>query len=115
MNTKMWGPPGWKFLHTVTFNYPLSIDPMDKEQKQLSKDIKEMFENLQQTLPCKYCRVSFRKFMKELPIEPFLGCGKALTYWFYCMHNKVNCKLRGQEWELFMKRVTERINKSVIE
>ena len=105
MNTKMWGPPGWKLFHTVAFNYPLKIDFSNKEQKKLSEDIKAMFENLQYTLPCKYCRESFKGFLKELPIEPFLGCEKALTYWLYCMHNKVNNKLRGQEWELFVEKL----------
>ena len=41
----MWGPPGWKFLHTVTFNYPLSIDLSNSDHRKLVKHIKELFEN----------------------------------------------------------------------
>ena len=26
MITKIWGPPGWLFLHTVTMGYPYEID-----------------------------------------------------------------------------------------
>lgn len=109
----MWGPPGWKFLHTITFNYPLSINEEDEEQRKLAENIKIMFENYQNTLPCKYCRDSFKKFIKELPIEPFLGCEKALTYWFYCIHNKVNNKLRGQEWELFINQLHELLKNKI--
>jgi Erv1 / Alr family len=112
MNTKMWGPPGWKFLHTITFNYPLKIEENNKDHTHLTESVKLMFENYQNTLPCIYCRKSFKKFLKELPIEPFLGCEKALTYWFYCIHNKVNNKLRGQEWELFIKKLSELLLKN---
>ena len=26
MMTKVWGPPGWLFLHCITFGYPHKID-----------------------------------------------------------------------------------------
>jgi hypothetical protein len=110
MNTKMWGPPAWKFTHTITFNYPETINWEDEQQVILSNKIKTMFTEFQNTLPCKYCRESFRKFLKQLPIEPFLGSRRALTYWFYCIHNKVNQKLRGQEWELFVNKLKELLN-----
>lgn len=107
MNTKMWGPPAWKFTHTVTFNYPETIDWENPEQVALSNKIKTMFVEFQNTLPCKYCRESFKKFLKQLPIEPFLGSRKAFTYWYYCIHNKVNQKLRGQEWDLFVNKLKD--------
>ena len=107
MNTKMWGPPAWKFTHTVTFNYPETIDWNNEEHVVLSNKIKTMFVEFQSTLPCKYCRESFKKFLKQLPIEPFLGSRRAFTYWYYCIHNKVNQKLRGQEWDLFVNKLKE--------
>lgn len=113
MNTKMWGPPGWKFSHTITFNYPDQIDMKDKEQLKLLEDIKSLFINFENTLPCKYCRESFKKFLGELPIEPFLGSRKALTFWFYSIHNKVNQKLRGQEWDLFFTNLTDLLVKKI--
>ena len=99
MDTKFWGPPGWVFLHTFTFNYPWKIDHKKPEHRERKKYTKQLFENLQFTLPCKHCRASFKQFLKELPIEPHLRSRRALTRWFYDMHNKVNAKLRKQEME----------------
>ena len=113
MNTKAWGPAGWMFSHTITFNYPDQIDFTNDEQTKLANDIKLMFRDYRNTLPCKYCRESFAKFLKQLPIEPFLGSRKALTFWFYSIHNKVNQKLRGQEWELFLKLLRKKINRAL--
>ena len=104
MNTTFWGPPGWKFLHTITFNYPEKIDYLNSDHREKRYYYKQLFENFQFTLPCKYCRESYKKFLQEDPIDPNLGGRKDLTYWFYRIHNKVNAKLRGQERELYEKR-----------
>ena len=34
MMTKVWGPPGWLFLHCVTFGYPYVIIPSKKEHQE---------------------------------------------------------------------------------
>lgn len=107
MNTKFWGPPGWTFLHTITFNYPEKIDLRKPEHREKKFYYKQLFENFQYTLPCKYCRESYKGFLKELPIEPFLNSRKDLTHWFYMIHNKVNKKLRKQETDLFERKVRE--------
>ena len=31
MDPKIWGPPGWLFLHTITFNYPTNPTEEDKK------------------------------------------------------------------------------------
>jgi len=107
MNTKQWGPSAWKFLHVVTFNYPETIDPSNEEHRELKFYYKQLFENFQFTLPCIYCRQSYKQFLKEDPIDGNLGSRKDLTYWFYRIHNKVNAKLRKQELELFQKRLKD--------
>ena len=99
MQTTKWGFCGWQFLHTITFNYPEVIDEKDQEHVERRTYTKQLFENLQYTLPCKYCRESFKQFLKELPIDGNLDCREKLTYWFYQIHNKVNAKLRKQEQE----------------
>jgi hypothetical protein len=104
MNTKSWGPSGWTFLHTITFNYPEKIDLSNESDRELQYYYKQLFLNFQYTLPCIYCRQSYTAFLKEDPIETHLGSRKDLTYWFYRIHNKVNAKLRKQEMDLFQKR-----------
>ena len=36
MDPKIWGPPGWLFLHTLTFNYP---NNPTKEEKETTKKL----------------------------------------------------------------------------
>ena len=52
MLTTVWGPSMWHFLHTMSFNYPVSPTP---EQKQ---HYMEFILNLRNILPCKYCRMN---------------------------------------------------------
>jgi hypothetical protein len=89
MQTKKWGPPGWDFLQSVAFKYPLT--PTYIEQQ----DYCAFFHCLGKQLPCKYCRESWCLFELELPIEPYISTNR-LPIWIYLMHNKVNNKLRMQ-------------------
>ncbi len=115
MDTKFWGPPGWQFLHTITFNYPMVIDKKKANDRILQKNIKSLFYNLQYTLPCKYCRQSFAIFLKKLPIDDYLGGRADLAWWLYSIHNMVNEKLRKQEHELFDKEVKKLANRAKTE
>ncbi len=90
MDTRFWGPPGWKLLHQVAYKYPINPTEIEK------LDYGIFYSNLAFVLPCKYCRNSFTKYLKNLPIEGYLDSRDKLTEWVYLMHNKVNGKLRRQ-------------------
>lgn len=90
MNTKFWGPHAWKYLHTLTFNY--SENPSEKQKKVY----KEYFTLTADILPCKYCRQSYKRFLKKLPIDDFLSSRSKLILWLYRIHNMVNERLRKQ-------------------
>ena len=62
MNTTFWGPSGWEFLHTLTFIYPIKPSYNDKVKMQ------KFMTSIEYILPCKYCRTSFTKYIKTLPI-----------------------------------------------
>lgn len=83
MDTKFWGPSGWKLLHTIAFTY-------DKKDT----SIKEFFELLPFVLPCKFCRASLTEYMDEDPVD--VSSRDGLSRWLWRIHNKVNDKLRGQ-------------------
>lgn len=87
MQTDKWGPSAWNYLHTVTFNYPLKPTTEDKE------NYKTLFENLGKTMPCKYCRDSYKTYSTILNINKFLNDRYGITYWLFCIHNLVNIKL----------------------
>jgi hypothetical protein len=86
MDTRFWGPSGWRLLHLISFTYEPSQ----------SKEVKEFFELLPYVLPCKFCRASLTEYLRAEPIEPALKSQKELTKWVYRIHNMVNEKLRGQ-------------------
>jgi hypothetical protein len=90
MNTKFWGPSGWKFLHSITAIYP---DKPTITDKILMRDFIII---LCDVLPCKYCRTSFTKYSQSLDITTFLNTNIEMQEWMYKMHNKVNGKLRRQ-------------------
>ena len=90
MNTAFWGPSGWKFLHTLTFIYPENPNFNDKVK------IREFMNLLSFILPCKYCRLSFSKYIKSLPIDNYLDSRTKIIEWLYKIHNKINKKLRIQ-------------------
>ena len=90
MNTTFWGPSGWEFLHTLTFIYPESPSYNDKVKMQ------NFMNSINYILPCKYCRISFTKYSKSLPIHEYLDSRDKIVEWLYKIHNKVNKKLRKQ-------------------
>lgn len=90
MMTKVWGPPGWFFLHIITFGYP---DKITSENADRVKYYADLFNSIGHTLPCKYCRNSYNEYIKELPVENFLDSRESLIKWLYIIHNKVNDKL----------------------
>ena len=92
--TKIWGPPGWLFLHSVTMGYPEAIDINNPEHVIKKENMKLFFTSLGHTLPCELCCKSYREFIQELPLtDVVLSSRRHLAKWFYDIHNKVNEKL----------------------
>jgi len=88
MDTRFWGPSGWRLLHTITFAYNPRSD---------KKNTRDLFEALPFVLPCKFCRTSLTEYMEDDPLEPALESANSLSRWLWRIHNKVNAKLRSQK------------------
>jgi len=93
MDTRFWGPSGWKLLHSITFTYNPSTD---------RENVKEVFTMLPYVLPCKFCRASLTEYMEVNPIDSHLDSANSLSKWLWKIHNQVNAKLREQS--LFVER-----------
>ena len=98
MMTKVWGPPGWMFLHAVVFGYPTDPVQFDNDNDLIpgttSQRYANMLRSIGHVLPCKYCRASYNQYVKELPLtNAVLKDRSTLTRWLYNIHNKVNDKL----------------------
>lgn len=90
MDTRFWGPSGWKLLHYITYVYPQN--PTRKLQTLMSKFLR----TLPYILPCKFCRFSLTCYMREDPPQEYLNSPVSFRKWLYRIHNKVNDKLRSQ-------------------
>jgi len=88
MDTRFWGPSGWRLLHLITFTY----EPSAKAKA----CVKEMFTMLPYVLPCKFCRQSLSEYYEADPVEPALANRRTLTRWLWRIHNAVNAKLMAQ-------------------
>jgi len=102
MDTRFWGPSGWRLLHLVAFAAP------DLPQAAL----RTFFEELPYVLPCKFCRASLTDYIAADPIPTQ---AKDYAEWLYRIHNRVNGKLRDQKllevpdpkWDEIKKQYTE--------
>ena len=88
MLTSVWGPAAWHLIHTISFNYP--IDPTAENKK----EYKEFIENLQNVLPCKYCRINLKNNLKAYPIRPcHMKNRDSFSRYIYKLHEIINKKL----------------------
>ena len=78
MDTRFFGPPAWQLFHLIAFRSPHP---------------QELLNQMKDILPCKYCRESTTKFVREHPLRGNPG------KWLYDIHNLVNDKLRKQSEE----------------
>lgn len=100
--TKMWGPSGWTFLFSCIMGaYPVKLDPRAPDHIRIRKHFRNMFAGLAYTMPCIFCRESYKSFMKKMPIEPFLTGRIELMHWLYQIRDQVNKKLIRQEKECY--------------
>ena len=81
MDTRYWGPSGWKLLHSITFSY----------KEHLKNKYYDFFYIIAFLLPCKHCRKSYSEYITNDPIDT--TSKEAFTKWLWRIHNKVNEKL----------------------
>lgn len=96
MSTKFWGSRLWDSLFvSILGRYPMRINTLDDIE--IKQAFKCTLTSLSIIIPCIFCRNSFKKFLVELPIEPYLVGRIELMYWLYKIKDKVNKKLICQE------------------
>lgn len=102
MLTAVWGPSFWHVLHTVSFNYPM--EPTTEQKKHY----KNFILNLENVLPCKYCRINLKNNFKHLPLTD--DCMKnrhTFSHYVYNLHELVN-KMLNKKSGLTYDDVRER-------
>lgn len=95
--TRSWGPGSWYFLFSSIMGaYPYQLNKT-KEHQAIKRHFKAMLLGLRYTMPCIFCRESFKQFCHELPIDSFTGSRLKMMNWLYLIKDKVNKKLIKQE------------------
>jgi len=84
MDTRFWGPSGWRLLHLIAF----SASELPKRQ------LHQFFQTLPYVLPCKFCRASLADYYA---VDPIPEKSADYSHWLYRIHNRVNGKLREQK------------------
>ena len=88
MLTTVWGTSIWHFLHTMSFNYP------NEPTKYEKKHYRDFILNLENVLPCKYCRINLKKNFKKLPLTiNDMKNRYMFSKYIYDLHEHINTML----------------------
>jgi len=92
MQTNVWGPAGWLFMHSIAQNYPWNPSD-DKKQSYLT-----FFKSVGEVLPCGKCRDSYTKYINT-PGPTMLDSDKlkdraTCAKWLYDVHQEVSRGLK---------------------
>ena len=116
--TSAWGSSGWNFMFSSILGaYPVEVEAKNKEHILIKKHFTNMFESLGYTMPCVFCRNSYKIFIKELPIKQFTNRRIDLMYWLYLIKDKVNTKLIQQEQQCYnneKKRLKRKVTSKLL-
>ena len=85
IGNNIWGPPGWKFMHYMTFAYP------DKPTRKERQDADSFFTSLKSLLPCDSCRKEYTSLLRKF--KPQTKSKDSLSRWLVDIHNRVNTRL----------------------
>lgn len=93
MQTHVWGPLQWLFLHIISFNYPENPTIQQKIQYW------EYLMSLRNVLPCRHCRENMQDNLVAAGVsyDKFDG-REAFSKFIFNFHNKVSLNLGKKEW-----------------
>lgn len=84
MDTKIWGPHAWNFLHSVALAYPEKPSMADRNAYY------RFFQDLGAVLPCHYCKLHYSEHFVSSELTAALESRQMLFEWTVNLHNKVN-------------------------
>jgi hypothetical protein len=87
LDSSVWGPHYWFFLHTVAMCYPHRPNTITK------KKYYDFVHNIPMLIPIENMASYFSKLLDEYPVTPYLDSRDAFIRWMHFIHNKINEKL----------------------
>ncbi len=87
LDSNVWGPHYWFFLHTVAMSYPHRPNTITK------KKYYDFVQNIPMFIPIESMATNFSKLLDNYPVSPYLDSRDAFIRWMHFIHNKINEKL----------------------
>ena len=87
LDSNIWGPHFWFFLHTVSMNYPTS--PIDGTKKRFY----DFIHSIPLFIPDKDIASAFQQMLDIYPVTPYLDNRNSFTRWMHFIHNKINKRI----------------------
>jgi len=87
LDSKVWGPHYWFFLHTVAMCYPHRPNTITK------KKYYEFIHNIPMFIPIEGMATYFSQLLDQYPVSPYLDSRDSFIRWMHFIHNKINQRL----------------------
>jgi hypothetical protein len=89
MSKKYWGPHLWESLNIITREYPHTPSSIEKQNYKL------FFQSFGDVIPCKECRMNYRKHLNKFSLDSALESRDTLAEFLVNIHNEVN-EMKGK-------------------
>ena len=87
-NPKTWGPSLWKFLHSMSVNYP------ENPSNQIQASARQYFYSLRHLLPCSVCQKHYNQYISRR--QPQVRSSTELQEWVLWLHNEISHDVSGK-------------------
>lgn len=94
LDSSIWGPHYWFFLHSISFTYPLHPTSVVK------KKYYDFVHSIPLFLPSIEMGTVFSKLLVEYPVTPYLQSRKSFVSWMHFIHNKINVLLEKPKYPI---------------
>ena len=94
LDSEIWGPPFWFFLHTITICYP------EYPNTVIKKKYYDFVQNIPLFIPVERMSSYFTFLLNKYPVAPYLDSRKSFILWMHFIHNKINEKLEKPQISL---------------
>lgn len=91
IDSTIWGPHFWFFLHTIAMTYPNHPNEVNK------KKYYDLIQNFYLFIPVEKISSDFKRLIDDYPITPYLDNRESFVRWIWFIHNKINQKLEKPE------------------
>jgi hypothetical protein len=91
LDSKVWGPHYWFFLHTVAKTYPINPNSVTKRKYY------DLIQNMPLFIPDEKMGNKFGEMLDKYPITPYLDSRESFVRWVHFIHNRINVILGKEE------------------